>query len=145
MESVTSNSLKKVLADTYAVYLKTQNYHWNVTGPFFSYLHELFEEQYTDLAEAVDEIAERIRALGVLAPGGFKAFSALTSIEDAAEKLTSEQMLNDLIKDHNNIVKSLKLCMDAASSEKDEVTVGMMTERLEKHEKYLWMLKSSTI
>lgn len=137
------DNLKNLLADSYTLYLKTQNFHWNVTGPNFQSLHVLFETQYTDLAAAIDEIAERIRALGSKAPASYSAFSKLTSIKEAGENLNAKQMVSELIKDHNNILKTLRKLADIADDVDDEVTEGMAVARMQIHEKNRWMLEAS--
>lgn len=139
----TVDSLKKVLADSYALYLKTQNYHWNVTGPNFKTLHLLFEEQYTDLAAAIDTIAERIRALGAKAPGTWKAYEAITSIADGDENADADTMVNTLVADQALLVKSLKSALSSAQAEGDEVSIGLLVDRMSIHEKNAWMLRSS--
>jgi starvation-inducible DNA-binding protein len=136
-------ALKKVLADNYALYLKTQNYHWNVEGPNFKPLHLLFEEQYTDLATANDTVAELIRGLGEKAPGTFEAFTKTTSIKAGNENLSDAQMLKDLIKDQGIMEKSLQQALEVAQKAGDEVVAGFMIERLTVHRKAAWMLKSS--
>ncbi len=133
-------ALKHVLAESYALYLKTQNYHWNVTGPQFKSLHELFEEQYTDLAAAIDEIAERIRALGQKAPGGFAAYQSLASIKDGDENAAAEQMVAELKADNQAIVAVLKTALEKADQQGDEATVDAMVQRIATHEKAAWML-----
>lgn len=138
-----SEALKTVLADSYTLYLKTQNFHWNVAGPHFKSLHALFEEQYTDLQGAVDDIAERIRALGDAAPGSYKAFGKLTSISEADDVPEAFAMVKALLKDQDIILGSLQKALEAAQKAGDEVTVGMVTERMTVHEKNRWMLKSS--
>ncbi len=138
-----SAALKKVLADNYALYLKTQNYHWNVEGPNFKPLHLLFEEQYTDLATANDTIAELIRGLGEKAPGTFEAFAKSTSIKPGNENASADQMLKDLIKDQGMMEKSLQQALDIAQKAGDEVVAGFMIERMTVHRKAAWMLKSS--
>jgi starvation-inducible DNA-binding protein len=135
--------LKFVLADSYALYLKTQNYHWNVTGQNFPELHRLFEEQYKELAEAIDLIAERIRAVGETAPGGFKAFLALTSIEDGNETHKSLAMVKDLHQSHKQVVATLKKTLAAAHQADDETTADLMIQRITAHEKSVWMLGAS--
>ncbi|MDX1975914.1 MAG: DNA starvation/stationary phase protection protein [Rickettsiales bacterium] len=135
--------LKKVLADNYALYLKTQNYHWNVEGPHFKSLHLLFEEQYTDLATAIDTVAELIRGLGEKAPGTFDAYAKSTSIKPGNERATAEQMVKELIKDQAAIQKTLETTLHAAQKLGDEVVAGFMIERLTVHRKAAWMLKSS--
>ena len=142
-ESSVSTALKAVLADSYALYLKTQNYHWNVSGPHFKSLHLLFEEQYTDLALAVDAIAERIRTLGEKAPGSFAAYNALKTIEDGDEDAKSDVMVQMLADDQQRIIASLNAARKAAHTADDEVTIGMVVDRIAVHEKNAWMLRSS--
>lgn len=136
-------ALKSVLADSYALYLKTQNYHWNVEGPNFKSLHELFESQYSDLAGAVDEIAELIRGLGEKAPGTWKAYEALSTIKDGNEKADAVTMIRDLAKDQQTISKTLQKALETAQKEGDEVVADAMIERLSVHRKNHWMLQSS--
>jgi len=135
--------LKVALADTYALYLKTQNYHWNVTGIHFISLHQLFERQYNELAEAVDEIAERIRALGEKTPASFSAFSALTKVKEGNENADAKTMLADLVKSHEQVVVSVTQAKEAAAKNDDYATEDMMIGRLEEHQKSLWMLRAS--
>jgi starvation-inducible DNA-binding protein len=137
------DNLKIVLAESYSLALKTQSYHWNVTGPNFQSLHSLFEVQYTDIATAIDEIAERIRALGDKAPATFKAYSKLSTIKDGNENFSAKEMVNDLIKDQKTIVKTLKKLADSADSVDDEVTEGLAVDRMKIHEKNIWLLQSS--
>ena len=136
-------ALKIVLADSYTLYLKTQHFHWNVTGPQFRSLHLLFEEQYTDLQSAVDIIAERIRSLGDAAPGSFAAFLKHTGIKEAENVPEAEKMVTTLASDQDVILSSLQKTLEAAQKAGDEVTIGMVTERMTIHEKNRWMLKSS--
>lgn len=136
-------ALKHVLADSYALYLKTQNYHWNVEGPYFKTLHLLFEEQYTDLAAAIDEIAELIRGLGAKAPGTWKAYQALYTIEDGDETKSANAMVEDLMADQAKMAATLQKALDAAQEAGDEVVTGVMVERLTVHRKNKWMLNSS--
>jgi starvation-inducible DNA-binding protein len=137
-------SLKRVLADSYTLYLKTQNYHWNVTGPTFRSLHLLFEEQYKDLAAAIDEIAERIRSSGEHAPGSFKAFGKLAAIKEAGdEQIEASIMVNELAKDQDTIIAGITKAMEAAQKAGEEATADMLIGRLGIHEKNRWMLKSS--
>jgi len=138
-----TEELKKVLADSYTLYLKTQNYHWNVTGPSFRSLHLMFEEQYTDLAAAVDEVAERIRALGDKAPGSFSQYGKTTSIKEGNENAKSIDMVKELANDQEVILKTLKNALDAAQEAEDEVTADLVIGRMTTHEKNAWMLKSS--
>ncbi|WP_086934554.1 Dps family protein [Agarilytica rhodophyticola] len=139
----TVESLKKVLADNYALYLKTQNYHWNVEGSDFKVLHTLFEEQYIDLAAAIDKVAELIRGLGEKAPGTWKDYEALTSISDGDVNASSNGMLKDLLQDQDIIQGSLQEALSVAQEANDEVVIGVLVERLTAHRKNKWMLKSS--
>ncbi|MES2961591.1 MAG: DNA starvation/stationary phase protection protein [Pseudomonadota bacterium] len=136
-------SLEKVLANTYALYLKTQNYHWNVVGGNFKSLHELFDAQYNDLAAAIDEIAERIRALGVKVEGTFENFSKLSKIKSGDKNAKSEAMLKDLVSDNETVADFLKEGIKAAQAEEDEGTADLLIGRLKVHEKAVWMLQSS--
>lgn len=137
-----AEELKRVLADSYALYVKTQNYHWNVTGPLFKSVHDMTEAQYMALATANDDIAERIRALGVKAPGGYKAFSELSGIADGDENLPADKMIGDLVKGHEHVVKSARKAIEIADTAGDEATVDLLVTRLEDHEKQAWMLRS---
>lgn len=141
--SSVAKEMKVVLADSYALYLKTQNYHWNVTGPNFKALHLLFEEQYNDLALAVDEIAERIRSLGEKAPGTWSAYSGVTSIKEGDENAKAEDMVAELANDQAIMVKTLQSALKAAQEVGDEVTIGILVDRMTVHEKAAWMLRSS--
>lgn len=138
-----AEALSVVLADTYLLYLKTQNYHWNVTGGKFSMWHSMFEEQYTDLAEAADLLAERIRALDYVAPGSFKEFLKLTTLKEAEGSPSGEGMVKDLISDHESIVRHMREVAKLAQDDEDEVTLGILTDRMMTHEKTAWMLRSS--
>jgi starvation-inducible DNA-binding protein len=135
--------LKIALADSYILYLKTQNYHWNVTGSHFKSLHLMFEDQYNDLFEAVDLIAERIRALGEKAPGSFAQYSKLSSIKEGDEDLSDMSMVKDLAQDQDIIVKTLMNVLHQAQKGDDEVTASIVTDRIEIHQKNAWMLNSS--
>ena len=138
-----AQELSKVLADSFAVYLKTHGYHWNVRGPeFFSY-HNLLEQQYRDIWAALDEIAERIRALGEFAPQAHSAFANLTSIKDGDPEKDASAMLKELIKDHGVLIATARAALDAADKVGDEASVDLMTQRLAAHEKAAWMLRSS--
>ncbi|MGE3319787.1 MAG: Dps family protein [Candidatus Berkiella sp.] len=137
-----TSGLKVVLANTYALYLKTQNYHWNVVGPHFATFHAFFEEQYKELAEAVDEIAERIRALGDNAPGTFTEFGELKTISEAKAKIDAFSMIKDLIESHEAMIKNLHLILKQAEDEEDDVTQDLVVQRLAAHEKALWMLRA---
>lgn len=137
-----AHGLSVLLADTYTLYLKTHNYHWNVTGPMFQTLHTLFETQYTELALAVDEIAERIRALGEFAPGSYKQYAKLTSIKEADDIPTAEEMIKDLVKGQEAIAKTARSIVPVADEASDEVTLDLLTQRMTVHEKNAWMLRS---
>ena len=136
-------SLEIVLADTYALYLKTQNYHWNVEGCCFKELHEMFEGQYNDLFKAIDECAELVRGLGHKVVGTFQEFSKKTSIKPGNEKASSADMLKDLFNDQSVIEKSLKAALKEAQKVEDEVVAGFLVDRLTVHRKNAWFLKSS--
>lgn len=137
-----AKELSKFLADTYTLYLKTQNYHWNVTGMHFNSLHEMFEEQYTDLAEAVDDIAERIRALGFMAPGSFSAYQELTCIAEDEKFPEDKQMILNLLNAHEATAKTANETLKLADKAGDEVTVDMLIQRINVHQKTAWMLRS---
>ncbi|STY28455.1 DNA-binding protein [Legionella wadsworthii] len=137
--------LEVVLADTYALYLKTQNYHWHVKGPQFKSLHELFEMQYQELAEAVDGIAERILIMGHKAPATFTALNQLKTIKDGDSSLNANDMVNELAKDHGILVKDLNAVVKIAQEEADEGTVALISERIAAHEKSRWMLTASGV
>jgi len=139
-----AEALKPFLADTYTLYLKTQNYHWNITGPLFQPLHQEFENQYKDLAEAADMVAEQIRALGFSSPGSYKSFSALTNIEEANdnEVIKARDMIKTLANDNETIVRSGSEALKIAQKAGDEVSADMLIERMRKHEKTAWMLRS---
>lgn len=135
--------LTKVLADSYAVYLKTHGYHWNVRGPEFFSVHGLLELQYREIWDALDTIAERIRALGELAPMGGGAFSNLTSIKDGDPEQESQSMLKELLKDNQTLIATARAALEASETDGDDVSVDLMTQRLAAHEKAAWMLRSS--
>jgi starvation-inducible DNA-binding protein len=135
--------LFQVLADTYTLYLKTQNYHWNVVGETFYSLHLLFEKQYRELAEAIDEIAERIRALDGFAPGSFSEYMDLSRLESKVVPLTSAQMLRNLLEDHETLVVYLREAVAELGAGKEAGTVDLLIERLRAHEKMAWFLRSS--
>src|SRR3990167_635992 len=137
------DGLAHFLADSYILYLKTQNFHWNVQGPHFHYLHLMFEEQYKELADAVDKIAERMRALHSPAPASFAQFSKLTSLEEARGHLKAEDMLKQLLHDHE-IVTTHGLALFAIAEQAGDYTTGdLILERLAAHEKTAWMLRST--
>lgn len=137
-----ANGLASFLADSYTLYLKTQNFHWNVTGPRFPQLHAMFEEQYRELAEAVDEIAERIRALGAKSPGTFKEFSKLAGIDDFEGPFVSEKMVEDLKEGHEKAASKAAEVAQIASDSGDEASADLLISRIKTHEKTAWMLRS---
>jgi starvation-inducible DNA-binding protein len=134
--------LSRLLADTYTLYLKTHNYHWNVTGPMFQTLHLMFETQYTELALAVDLIAERIRSLGVPAPGTYREFAELTTIAEAEGIPKAEDMIRDLVAGQEAVVRTARLIFPMADAANDEPTADLLTQRMQLHEKTAWMLRS---
>lgn len=137
-----ADGLSRLLADSYTLYLKTHNYHWNVTGPLFNTLHLMFETQYTELATAVDEIAERIRALGHRAPGSYREFAKLTSISEDTETSSAEQMIEQLVIGQETVARTAREVFPAADSAGDEPTADLLTQRMTLHEKNAWMLRS---
>ena len=137
-----ADGLSRVLADTYTLYLKTHNFHWNVTGPQFNTLHTMFETQYTELATAVDLIAERIRALGHYAPGSYKQYAKLSSIAEADDVPSATDMLKQLVEGHESVAKTARKVFPAAEKADDQPTADLLTERLQIHEKTAWMLRS---
>ncbi len=143
MKDKLTSELGRVLADTYALYLKTQNYHWHVKGSNFRSLHQLFEEEYTDLAQAVDTIAERILTLGGIAPASFKQFMELTSIKDGDSQASSEHMIEDLYNDHERVIGDMNKAIVIAQEASDEGTIALLGERIAEHEKMRWMLGAS--
>jgi starvation-inducible DNA-binding protein len=137
-----ADALSRVLADSYMLYLKTHNYHWNVTGELFHSLHEQFEEQYTELADAIDEIAERIRALGYRAPGTFKEFNELTSIDEQQDEPEAMEMVRRLAIGNEQVLRTAREALEPANNAEDEATIDLLTERLHVHSKTAWMLRS---
>jgi starvation-inducible DNA-binding protein len=135
--------LTHLLADTYSLYLKTQNFHWHVMGPNFHSFHKMFEEQYVKLALANDEIAERIRTLNHLAPASFTQFLKLTQLKEETFPLTANEMIQILLKDNETIIKSLKILIKISQEANDEETADLCITRSEEHEKTAWMLRSS--
>lgn len=134
--------LSKVLADSYTLYLKTHNYHWNVTGPMFQTLHTMFETHYNDLALAVDEVAERIRSVGEFAPGSYKAFSALSSIKEEDGVPSAEDMIRKLVEGHETVARTSREVFQVAEAASDEPSCDLLTQRMQYHEKTAWMLRS---
>ena len=134
--------LSRLLADSYTLYLKTHNYHWNVKGPMFQTLHTMFETQYTELAIAVDDVAERIRSLGERAPGSYIVFSTLTSIQEDTDPPSAKQMIANLVTSHETLIRTARGVFPAADEAHDEATADLLTQRIQLHEKTAWMLRS---
>jgi len=143
MSTEVVTKLSVLLADTYALYLKTQNYHWHVKGPQFKALHELFEMQYKELALAVDDIAERLLIKGHRAPATFKEYERLKTIKDGNSQLNANDMLIELANDHGTLVKDLNQSMVLAQKMNDEGTVNLLANQISSHEKARWMLGAS--
>lgn len=137
-----TKELSRVLADTYTLYLQTHNFHWNVEGPMFNTLHLMFMTQYTELWMALDAIAERIRSLGYPAPGTYKDFAALTSIEEIDGVPEAMDMVRMLVKGHEAVARTVRKAFPAAGKAGDESTADLLTQRLQVHEKTAWMLRS---
>ncbi|PYS01138.1 MAG: DNA starvation/stationary phase protection protein [Acidobacteria bacterium] len=137
-----ANGLSKVLADTYTLYLKTHNFHWNVTGPMFQSLHVMFEQQYRELAEAVDSIAERIRALGFPAPGTYADFADRTSLKEERGVPNAEQMIRQLVDGNEAAIRTVRSAYPLVERLHDQATADLLTERMQVHEKTAWMLRS---
>lgn len=137
-----AQGLSKLLADTYTLYLKTHNFHWNVTGPMFQTLHLMFEQQYNELALAVDMIAERIRALGFPAPGTYKEFSKLSSVDEAEGVPNAKDMIRQLVEGQETVVRTARSVFAAVEQANDEPTADLLTQRMQVHEKTAWMLRS---
>jgi starvation-inducible DNA-binding protein len=135
-------ALSQLLADSYTLYLKTHNYHWNVTGPMFNTLHTLFEVEYTELALAVDEIAERIRAVGARAPGSYSEFAALARVKEDPTSPAAVQMIANLVSDQESVVASAKRLVEAAEGAGDNASGDLGVRRIDVHEKNAWMLRS---
>jgi starvation-inducible DNA-binding protein len=134
--------LSRLLADSYTLYLKTHNFHWNVTGKMFQTLHLMFEAQYNELALAVDLIAERIRALGVPAPGTYREFVKLTSIKEEDRVPAAEEMIRILVEGQEAVVRTARSILPVAEKANDQVTIDLLTQRMQIHEKTAWMLRS---
>ena len=141
-KQATVEALSELLASSYTLYVKTHNYHWNVTGPMFSALHALFEVQYTEMAIALDEIAERIRSLGAYAPGSFSAFAELSSVKEENSHPKAMEMVANLAADQEIIAGLAANVMAAAEAINDQVTVDLAVRRSDVHEKHAWMLRS---
>lgn len=133
-------SLSAVLANMYAIYLKTQNFHWNITGSEFYSLHLLLEKQYQDLAEAIDELAERIRALGVYVDASFSAFGKLSLVPDTKKPKDQQAMIQELIASHEIFICEARKALEVAETVKDAASIDLLSRRLGVHEKFTWML-----
>lgn len=134
-----ADGLSRLLADTYAVYLKTHGYHWNVRGPNFASLHTLFMTQYTEMWNAIDLVAERIRALGELAPQGYGAFGKLSGIQDGDPSKSADTMLQELLADHVTLIATAKAAREGA----DDVTAAVIDARIDAHQKHAWMIRAT--
>lgn len=137
-----AEGLSHLLADTYTLYLKTHYFHWNVTGPMFNTLHLMFEGQYTELALAVDLVAERIRSLDVYAPGTYRDFVKLSSIKESESVPNAQDMIKELVAGHEAVCRTARSVFPAAEAASDEATSDLLTQRLQLHEKTAWMLRS---
>jgi starvation-inducible DNA-binding protein len=137
-----AEELSKLLADSYTLYLKTHNFHWNVTGPMFQTLHLMFEEHYTELAMAVDLIAERIRALGFPAPGSYAAYGRLSNVSDTDGVPKALEMVKLLVEAHETVIRTARSVVKLAEEATDQATADLGTQRLQIHEKTAWMLRS---
>lgn len=137
-----AGQLARLLADTYTLYLKTHNYHWNVTGPMFNTLHLMTEDQYTELALAVDQIAERIRALGVRAPASYAEFAKLATVTESNGKENAEEMIRQLVEGQEAVVRTARESLPAAEEANDQTTLDLLTQRMQVHEKTAWMMRS---
>lgn len=137
-----AEGLSKVLADTYTLYLKTHNYHWNVKGPMFRTLHLMFEEQYNELALAVDLVAERIRALDFLAPGSYSEFASLTSIKEGKGTTDAKTMIQELVEGQEAVARTCRELFPIVDEANDQPTADLLTVRMQTHEKTAWMLRS---
>ena len=137
-----ASGLSRLLADSYTLYLKTHNFHWNVTGPMFNTLHLMFEGQYTELATAVDLIAERIRALGIPAPGSYSQFSKLSSVQEETGVPEATDMVRQLVEGQETVARTARQGFKAAEKASDQATMDLLTQRMQVHEKNAWMLRS---
>ena len=137
-----AGGLSRLLADSYTLYLKTHNFHWNVTGPQFNTLHLMFEQHYTELATAVDEIAERIRALGFPAPGSYSEFGKLTKIPEAEGVPSADEMIRQMVQGQETVVRTAREVLPLVEDANDQPSADLLTRRMEIHEKNAWMLRS---
>ena len=138
-----AESLSKVVAETYMVYLKTHGAHWNVEGPYFQSLHILFEGQYTELWNAIDVVAERVRTLGEYVPASYGQFVKLSHVKETEEVLDAMGMVRDLLQGHETLIETLASALKSAQEAGDETSAGLLTSRLEAHEKHAWMLRAT--
>lgn len=136
------DGLSKLLADSYILYLKTHNFHWNVEGPMFNTLHQMFMDQYTEMWNALDLIAERIRALGSYAPASYKKYAQLSTIQESEENLPAKEMIKQLLQGHEAVAKTCRSIFPIAEAGNDEASLDLLTQRLQIHEKTAWMLRS---
>ena len=137
-----AQGLKHLLADSYTLYLQTHNFHWNVTGPMFRELHLLFEEHYSELAVAVDNVAERIRTLGYAAPGTYRQFAELSSIDEIEDVPSAQDMTRILKESHEQVVRTCRRVLKLAEAGDDESSAALISDRMRVHEKTAWMLRS---
>jgi starvation-inducible DNA-binding protein len=137
-----ADGLSRLLADTYTLYLKTHNYHWNVTGPMFQTLHLMFETQYNELALAVDAVAERIRSLGAPAPASYRQFAELSSVPEDDDQPVAEEMIRRLVAGQETVARTARSVFPLVEKAHDEATADLLTQRLQVHEKTAWMLRS---
>lgn len=137
-----ADGLNRLLADTYTLYVKTQGFHWNVTGPMFKTLHEMFEDQYTELHAMIDPLAERVRSLGYPAMGSIAEFAKVTTIHDAGQVPAAKDMLRQLLEDRESMARTTRHLIEVADTAGDQSTTDMLTGWLEQHEKTAWMLRS---
>jgi starvation-inducible DNA-binding protein len=141
-DQATVDALSRLLADSYTLYLKTHNYHWNVTGPMFTTLHSLFMTQYTELSLAVDEIAERLRALGAYAPGSYTEFGKLGKVREETGRPKAHDMIRNLVEDQRIVAEAARAVIQAAEAVDDVATADLGTRRVDVHDKNAWMLRS---
>lgn len=141
-QKAVATGVSALLADSYMLYIKTHNFHWNVEGPMFNTLHQMFMDQYTELWNALDLIAERIRALGEYAPGTYKQFADLTSIKESDKVPKATKMIEELLAGHEIVIQTARKIFPLAEAQHDEVTCDLLTQRLQVHEKTAWMLRS---
>jgi len=137
-----AEGLSALLADTYTLYLKTHNFHWNVTGPMFETLHLMFERHYRELWEAVDVIAERMRALGEPAPGTYADFARLSTVREESGVPAAHEMIRSLVEGHEAVTRTARKLVPVAEQANDQATLDLLTQRMQSHEKNAWMLRS---